>query len=386
MNKPSIDLDRLVKRIAPKPEECTVGIENLEHYYGEGETRSHILKDIDLNVTGGEIVMIKGPSGCGKTTLLTLVGTLRTICEGSVKALGTELNGLSNRGVIEMRKKMGFIFQAHNLFESLTAYQNVNMACELVGTQKDPATKKRIEELLTQLGLGERIHYKPKSLSGGQKQRVAVARGLIHNPPIVLADEPTAALDAESTRTVTGLFRQMADELNTTILVVTHDDKVSEVADRVLTFDIGFIKSNALIEKAQLIGEILMTVEQKSESGAGLFNMRDTTEITDVADKMELRQYQPGETIIQQGEVGEYFFVLAGGEVEIVIDNKRVNTIREGGFFGEVALMQSVPRTATVKALSKATCFALNSSDFQEIIDRSKSFNEGIRKAIATRS
>ena len=138
MSETNIDIDRLIRRIAPKPEERTIAVDNLEHFYGEGETRSHILKDIDLNVTGGEIVMIKGPSGCGKTTLLTLIGTLRTICEGSIKALGTELNGLSNRGIIEMRKKMGFIFQAHNLFESLTAFQNVNMACELVGNHRDP--------------------------------------------------------------------------------------------------------------------------------------------------------------------------------------------------------------------------------------------------------
>lgn len=386
MNTSEIDLDRLVRRIDPKPDERSIAIDNLEHYYGEGETRSHILKDIDLNVTGGEIVMIKGPSGCGKTTLLTLVGTLRTICEGSIKTLGTELNGLSNQGIIEMRKKMGFIFQAHNLFESLTAYQNVNMACELTGAHRDSATKKRIEELLTQLGLGERIHYKPKSLSGGQKQRVAVARGLIHNPPIVLADEPTAALDATSTRIVTGLFRQMADEFNTTILVVTHDDKVSEVADRILTFDIGFIKRNTLIEKAELIGEILMTVEKKSESGAGLFNTQDTSEITEVADQMELRQYQPGDDIIRQGEPGEHFFILAGGTVEILVDGNRVNTIEEGSFFGEVALMEDVMRTATVRALTPTVCFALHKTDFTRIVKRSKSFSEGIRKAISSRS
>ena len=160
----------------------SIEVTRLQHHYGEGETRKQVLFDNRLKIRPGEIVIMTGPSGSGKTTLLTLIGTLRRVQEGSLKILGQELNGASDSEIVELRKQIGFIFQAHNLFESLTAFQNVRMATELVGMDNREVESK-INAMLTRLGLGSdnprlnRVHHKPKNLSGGQKQRVAVARG-----------------------------------------------------------------------------------------------------------------------------------------------------------------------------------------------------------------
>src|SRR6516162_10215790 len=175
---------------------------SVNHSFGTGETRTQVLFDNNLAVQPGELVIISGPSGCGKTTLLTLIGGLRTIQEGNIEIWDVEaqsyrsLVGMGETELVQVRKMIGFIFQRHNLFESLTALQNVRMAQQL-----KPASNCRDEkakELLGRLGLGERITYKPQQLSGGQRQRVAVARALINQPKLILADEPTAALDEKS--------------------------------------------------------------------------------------------------------------------------------------------------------------------------------------------
>ena len=168
-------------------------IRDLVHHFGAGDSAKQVLYDINLSIPRGQIVIMTGPSGSGKTTLLTLVGALRTVQQGSIRFLGTELRGLSLREQAEVRRHIGFIFQAHNLFESLTARQNVHMALEL--RDLEPAEKRRLaERILTGLGLGERMDCKPQQLSGGQRQRVAIARALVNRPAVVLADEPTAAL------------------------------------------------------------------------------------------------------------------------------------------------------------------------------------------------
>ena len=233
-------------------EQPVIAVNELNHFFGSGDARTQALFENRLNVGRGEIVIMTGPSGSGKTTLLTLIGTLRTVQEGSLKILGQELRGMSPTAVNEVRKKIGFIFQAHNLFGSLTAYQNVKMATELTGSG-DRTVQPRIESLLTRLGLGERIHYKPKSLSGGQKQRVAIARGLIHQPSIILADEPTAALDEKSGRETVTLFREMANELGSTVLIVTHDNRILDVADRIINMVAGHIKNDTNVQFLSLI-------------------------------------------------------------------------------------------------------------------------------------
>ena len=170
----------------PEHEEAPVlCVRNVQHHYGQGEARKQVLFDNNLEVMPGEIVIMTGPSGSGKTTLLTLIGGLRTVQQGSVFVLGRELYGLSGRALIEVRRGIGFIFQAHNLFEALTAYQNVKMAVDLTASAR-AVMHARITELLAALGLEQRIHYKPDSLSGGQRQRVAIARALANRPRLIL--------------------------------------------------------------------------------------------------------------------------------------------------------------------------------------------------------
>lgn len=223
--------------------ELAIKVESLNFYFGSGELRKQVLFDISLNLPKGQIVVLTGPSGSGKTTLLTLIGALRTLQEGSLQVLGKELVGLSNRELIHIRRNIGFIFQAHNLFASLTASQNVEMSVELTG--KFSTKARQAADMLTQLGLEERIHYKPQALSGGQKQRVAIARALVNRPPIVLADEPTAALDKASGRNVVNLMRQLCEEEDATVLMVTHDNRIRDVADRIINLVDGRIESDS---------------------------------------------------------------------------------------------------------------------------------------------
>ncbi len=219
----------------------SVQIRHLNFYFGEGELRKQVLYDINLDLYPGQIVILTGPSGSGKTTLLTLIGALRTVQEGSLKVLGQEIRGLGARQLMEVRRNIGFIFQAHNLFHSLTARQNVLLACDLFPTKDD---NQRAAEILTALGLGERIDYMPHALSGGQKQRVAIARALVNRPKLILADEPTAALDKKSGRDVVNLFQKLARESGITILMVTHDNRILDVADRIVNLVDGSLQSD----------------------------------------------------------------------------------------------------------------------------------------------
>jgi putative ABC transport system ATP-binding protein len=223
-------------------QELAVKIRNLNYFYGQGELRKQVLFDINLDLPKGQIVIMTGPSGSGKTTLLSLIGALRTVQEGSLNVLGQEVVGLNTADLVKFRRNIGFIFQAHNLFESLTACQNVEMAIELWHTR--PEKRQRAIEILTQVGLANRIDYKPKSLSGGQNQRVAIARALVNQPALILADEPTAALDKQSGREVVLLMQKLAREQGRTILMVTHDNRILDVVDRIISMVDGRLESD----------------------------------------------------------------------------------------------------------------------------------------------
>jgi putative ABC transport system ATP-binding protein len=222
--------------------ELAVQVRNLDYYFGQGDLRKQVLFDINLELPRGQIVIMTGPSGSGKTTLLTLIGALRMVQDGSLNVLGQELVGLSKSSLVEVRRNIGFIFQAHNLFESLSASQNVEMAIEVLDTWG--SKRKRAIEMLTEVGLGERVDYKPKALSGGQKQRVAIARALVNQPTLILADEPTAALDKQSGRDVVTLMQKLAKEQGCTILMVTHDNRILDVADRIVNLVDGRLESD----------------------------------------------------------------------------------------------------------------------------------------------
>ena len=214
-------------------------ITKLNHYFGTTKLRNQILFDVNLIIRSGEIVIMTGPSGSGKTTLLTLIGALRSVQEGSLKFIGQELFGVSNERLVQVRRQIGYIFQAHNLLDFLTARQNVQMSLELQSNISQWEAKIQSEAILNAVKLGNRINYYPSYLSGGQKQRVAIARALVSHPKLVLADEPTAALDSKSGRDVVNLMQELAKEQNCAILIVTHDNRILDIADRIIQMEDG---------------------------------------------------------------------------------------------------------------------------------------------------
>ncbi|MEA5602195.1 DevA family ABC transporter ATP-binding protein [Nostoc sp. UHCC 0252] len=225
--------------------EPVIAIKNLNHYYGKGSLRKQILFDINLEIYSGEIVIMTGPSGSGKTTLLSLIGGLRSVQEGSLKFLGEELVGVSQNKLVQMRRNIGYIFQAHNLLGFLTAKQNVQMAVELNDNISQSEAVAKSKAMLGSVGLEERVDYYPDNLSGGQKQRIAIARALVNRPPLVLADEPTAALDKQSGRDVVEIMQSLAKNQGTTILLVTHDNRILDIADRIVEMEDGLLTRNS---------------------------------------------------------------------------------------------------------------------------------------------
>ena len=216
----------------------TVTIQNLTHSFGKGNLRRTVLSDINLSLYPGEIVLLTGPSGSGKTTLLTLMGALRSVQEGSLQILNQELKGAKKRRLVKLRNQIGFIFQSHNLLDCLTAAENVEMALKLHRISRKER-RERSHAMLSAVGLGEHSHKHPDQLSGGQKQRVAIARALVSQPIIVLADEPTASLDSHSGRDVVNLIQQLAHHQNCTVLLVTHDNRILDIAERHLHIEDG---------------------------------------------------------------------------------------------------------------------------------------------------
>ena len=219
-----------------------VEIKDLNHWFGDGDQRKQVLRSINLTVQPGEITILLGPSGSGKTTLLTMVGGLRSAQNGSLRIFNEELRQTSKTNLTRLRRKVGFIFQAHNLMPYLNSQQNVRLGLEVVPEwleQDRAAMNHRCNEVLGQVGLGERIDYFPSKLSGGQKQRVAIARALAASPQLLLADEPIAALDKDSGRDVVDLFRTLARDNKTAIVMVTHDNKILDIADRIVKLEQG---------------------------------------------------------------------------------------------------------------------------------------------------
>mgnify|MGYP006269651031 CR=1 FL=1 len=209
--------------------------------YGAGEAAVHALRDVSLDIRRGEILMLMGPSGSGKTTLLQIAGALLAPSAGEVRVMGQPVHALPQaaRGAIRLRH-FGFVFQSYNLFPTLTAQENVEVALDLRGAP--PHTRRRLaREALDAVGLADRAASFPAQLSGGQKQRVAIARALAGEPDIVLADEPTAALDSESGKRIVALLVAIAAERGRGVVVVTHDPRIVDAADRIVRIEDGRI-------------------------------------------------------------------------------------------------------------------------------------------------
>ncbi|HAC65341.1 MAG TPA: ABC transporter [Cyanothece sp. UBA12306] len=218
-----------------------INISSLNHYFGQDKLKKQVLFNINLEINPGEIVIMTGPSGSGKTTLLSLIGALRSVQEGSLQTIENELNGATEDKLVQVRRYMGYIFQAHNLLPFLTARQNVQMSIELHENVSPQEAIAKSEAMLQMVGLGERVNYYPDQLSGGQKQRVAIARALVSHPKLVLADEPTAALDSKTGRDVVDIMETLTKEQGCTILLVTHDNRILDMADRIIHMEDGYL-------------------------------------------------------------------------------------------------------------------------------------------------
>ena len=221
-----------------------IEVRALTKTYGTGEAAIRALDRVDLDVQAGELVLLTGPSGSGKTTLLSIIGGILQATSGSVRLRGGELVGLPQKMLPRLRRdNIGFIFQAFNLFPTLTALQNVTLALDLKGIRGRLA-RQRANELLADVGLAEKINTYPADLSGGQKQRVAIARALAGDPPIILADEPTAALDSTSGHAVMRIMQGLARDRGRAVVIVTHDPRMVGYADRIVRIEDGRVRTD----------------------------------------------------------------------------------------------------------------------------------------------
>ena len=242
-----------------------IKVEGLNHSYGKGELKKQILFDVSVDIQAGEIVIVTGPSGSGKTTLLTLVGALRSAQDGRVEILGKELRKARPATLEGVRRQIGFIFQQHNLLGALSSLQNVELGIRASGKFPRSTHQQRAREMLEAVGLGDRMQHKPEQLSGGQRQRVAIARALVSEPAIVMADEPTASLDKQSGREVVDRMKVLAKEHGTTILLVTHDNRILDIADRIVHLEDGRLSTftDAVLANNQHMMKMLAANRQK---------------------------------------------------------------------------------------------------------------------------
>lgn len=357
-----------------------IRVEGLHHHFGRGEQRFRVLDDIHLTVGTGEIVILTGPSGSGKTTLLTLVGALRQAQQGSLRVLGRELVGLAPRDLVDVRRELGFIFQAHNLFDSLTALQNVRLSLDLHPEIADPDARAR--EALTRVGLEHRLHVKPASLSGGQRQRVAVARALVCRPLLVLADEPTAALDRESGRQVVEVLQELARTCGTSTLLVTHDNRILDIADRIVNLVDGKIASNVLVSRSIEICQFLAEIE--------IFKSQTPGALAEVAERMQTERFAAGDVVFRQGEPGDKLYLIRSGSVDVVREDDGAEQVlatrRAGEVFGELALLSDKPRSATIVVAEDAVMYTLERPYFEEAIRGSKSLRDQLLDLLVVRT
>ena len=358
----------------PARADLVIRAQGIDYAYGTGETRTQVLFGNDLEISRGEIVIMTGPSGSGKSTLLTLIGALRRMQHGSLHVLEHDLTRPTERGQVELRKRIGFIFQQHNLFSSLTTIENVRMATALRPASVSQMND-RCESILGKLGLGGRLNHQPAELSGGQKQRVAIARALVNSPALVLADEPTASLDAESGTAVLELLRELADgPEKTTVLLVTHDQRVIDHADRIVNMVGGRIVTNSLTRIAVRICRALAATEVLS-------GLSEST-LSRLASLMTVETHEPGETIVTQGKDGDRFYVIGSG----VADSYKDETFDEEKCFGENFGMISSyfkrPIPATVIARTEMELYALSKEDFLKALAVDVSFENRVRNAL----
>jgi putative ABC transport system ATP-binding protein len=241
----------------------TLVVENVTRRFGRGATEVIAVKDISFTVAPGEITLIMGPSGSGKTTLLSMVGGLLKPSAGRIQIGPTEISALDERRLPEVRlRRIGFIFQDFNLLSALSSLDNTAIVAQLTGRSRQQA-RQQAKQLLEQLGLGHRLNFLPEKLSGGEKQRVAIARALVNQPDLILADEPTANLDSQHGHETMRLLRRIAKEENRSVVIVSHDQRIKDIADQVLWLEDGQFKNVVEMAIDPVCG---MSVDRESAS------------------------------------------------------------------------------------------------------------------------
>ena len=375
-----------------------VALVGVNHYFGTGALQKQILFDVSTEISAGEIVIVTGPSGSGKTTMLTLIGALRRVQEGSVRILGEELNGAGNRVIGRVRTQIGYIFQAHNLLEALTATQNVQMALLLHRELSGREIQRRAVEMLEAVGLGSRLDHFPGQMSGGQKQRVAIARALAARPRIILADEPTASLDKQSGRDVVTIMHDLAKQEGVTVLLVTHDNRILDVADRIIHLEDGRLSSftTAVTANTQRMMDMLAQQNRKGELARHVAGLsveqfgRALSELTAECEQflrvVEMSNTEAFESMLEQMlqaftlKVGE---ILAADRVSLfLVDRTRhelFSKVAQGD--GAKALDIRVPLGAGIVGRVASTGQAMNIPDAyaEPLFNRSVDQNTGYR-------
>ena len=299
-----------------------------------------------------------------------------------MQVLGNELSGLGRAQLVAVRREIGFIFQAHNLFPIAHRLPKRLHGSGAVRNRTAQAAGTSGAELLTLLDLGHRIDYMPESLSGGQKQRVAIARALANEPRLILADEPTAALDEKSGRRVVTLFQELARTKGCTSLIVTHDNRILDVADRIVSMVDGRIRSNVMVKESVVVCEFLRKLPT--------FATLTPSGLAEMAEKMSKEKFAAGAVIVRQGDVGDKFYVIYNGSVDVITDDgtpgRRVTaSLKEGDYFGEMALLADAPRNATVVAREDLVVYSLGKDEFKAAAAATLSFKEELYRVYSQR-
>jgi putative ABC transport system ATP-binding protein len=342
-----------------------IELSDVSYFYGKGELRKQILYDVSPRIEAGEIVILTGPSGSGKTTLLTLIGALRSAQEGSVRVLGNELRGASQQQLVATRKQIGYIFQQHNLLESLSVAQNVQMALEVSGDKSRGEWADRIESVLDHVGMAEHIDKLPSKLSGGQKQRIGIARALVNHPRIILADEPTASLDKKSGRDVVELIQRLAKEEGAAVVLVTHDNRILDVADTIMHLEDGRIKklADAVGDNTSRMLNILARHDPTAPSYLAAF-------------ALALTRVASADQVVTAGETEKIKQILLGmsdlatGEVDLVMELSRsLVGFQTGGDVGGLAVEHADRNRHFVEALHAVAAAdgEVSASELEEI-------------------
>ncbi len=314
--------------------DANLEVRDLVIEYSSGGYPVRPIDGLSLDAAGGELVLLLGASGCGKTTLLSVLAAILTPKSGSVNVAGVEVVGLKGKALTDYRRStVGVVFQAFNLVPSLTALENVMVPLRGAGVGRKEA-KARALELLARVDLSNRVDHRPGDMSGGQQQRVAIARALAHNPPVVLADEPTAHLDYIQVEGVLTLIRELADD-GRLIVVATHDERLIPLANRVVSL---------------------------------------TPRAEPTAREPVVRELETGDLLFRQGDPGDLVYVVESGEIEIFRTRdegteEKVARVEAGSYFGELAPMFNLRRSASARAFVGTVVTGYGLRDFRERFD-----------------